>query len=152
MSAFNVDDFVSATVEANDTEYPVGPAGDYMAVIDQIKTYDNRTNKDGEPIYPLDIFWDIQDEGFKRALDRDKAVVVQTIFLDLVDNNGRLVLDTSKGKNVPLGKLRDALGQNVPGWNPGRLVGAGPALVKVTVDVGNDGVSRNRIKGVGKVS
>jgi hypothetical protein len=149
---FNPDDFASMAADVNDTEYPVGPAGDYMAIIDSWKV-SKRQNQEGDDLYPLDILWDIQSDSFRSALGRDKAIVVQTIFLDMVlGPNGKMIIDSSKGKNVQLGKLREALGQNVPGWTPGRLTGAGPALVSVTTETGKDGVTRNRIKKVGKVS
>lgn len=58
-----------------------------------------------------------------------EPTVYQTIWLDISGSGG---LDTSKGKNVGLGKLRDALGQNREGqpWSPGMLVGQ-VALIRV---------------------
>lgn len=151
---FNPDDFASMATEANDTVYPVGPTGDYLAVIDSWKV-NKRQNQEGEDLYPLDILWDVQDDNFRAALARSdgKGIVTQTIFLDMVlGPNGKMIIDSSKGKNIALGKLRDAIGQNVPGWTPGRLTGAGPALISVTQDTGKDGVTRNRVKKVGKMS
>jgi hypothetical protein len=154
--AFNVDDFMNMATEANDTVYPVGPAGTYLGVIEKIELPTGRTNKQNEPIYPLDITWEITDEKFRAAMgvegDR-KALVRGTVFLDLtMGSDGKKQIDTNKGKNVQLGKIREALGQNVPGWAPGRLVGAGPALLEITIDTGNDGVQRNRVKSVGKAA
>lgn len=56
--------------------------------------------------------------------------VRQTLWLDTTESGG---LDFGKGKNVGLGRLREALGQNAPGkpWAPGMLVG-GVAKVKVS--------------------
>lgn len=154
--AFNADEFMNMAAEANDTVYPVGPAGKVLGVIEKIETPTGRQNKNGEPMYPMDISWSVQDDGFKAAMGRtpdQPAIVRQTIFLDLVMGpTGKMILDTSKGKNVPLGKLREALGQNVPGWSPGRLIGAGPALLDVTIETGNDGVQRNRVKSVAKAA
>jgi hypothetical protein len=52
-----------------------------------------------------------------------------TVWLD-VDDNGNL--DTSEGRNVGLGRLRKALGQNEGAWNPPMMKGKGPVMVKVS--------------------
>jgi hypothetical protein len=41
-------------------------------------------------------------------------------------------LATGPNKNVSLGRLRDALGQNDPSWTPQKLLGAGPFIGKVS--------------------
>ena len=59
-----------------------------------------------------------------------EPTVRQTIWLDLTESGS---LDFGKGRNVGLGRLRDALGQNETGkpWQPGMMVG-GVAKIKVT--------------------
>ena len=48
------------------------------------------------------------------------------MFLDM-DENGDLEL--GKGKNVDLGRLREALGQNTGGnWSPSQLVGSSATI------------------------
>src|SRR5690606_13053223 len=105
MSVFDPELFMQQTVdEANDTQYLTVPAGEYHAVIEKVDIPADRKNKDGDPIYPLDVTWEILDEGVKAQLGRDKVTVRQSIFLDITESGA---LDMGKGKNVPLGKLRE---------------------------------------------
>jgi hypothetical protein len=72
---------------------------------------------------------EITDERAKALVKRDRIVVYYDMFLDL-DKNGHL--DTGEDKNVRLGALREALGQNTtPGWTMQNLWGAGPFIGKV---------------------
>ena len=71
----------------------------------------------------------IQDEKVKAEMGRDKVVVTKQIILD-IDANG--AIDTGKNKNVELGRIRAAAGQNDgQPWSVSRLRGAGPMMVKV---------------------
>ena len=101
------------TTEANDTKLVPVPVGEYVAVIDEVKARSWK-KKDDPSIggLALDIVWSIDDEGVKTLLGRDKVTVKQGIMLDLTETGG---LDMGKGKNVNLGKLREAVGLNVPG-------------------------------------
>jgi hypothetical protein len=45
------------------------------------------------------------------------------------DDTGKLV--NGPNRNVALGQLREALGQNKPGWTPQQLLGAGPFIGRV---------------------
>jgi hypothetical protein len=100
----------------------------------------------------MSVNWEIKDEDLRRQLDRTPRVR-QDIWLDQ-DANGDL--DYSKGKNVGLGRLREALGQNQPGqaWSPAALKGAGPAMLVVTErpDKDNRDIIYNDVKSVGVVS
>ena len=60
----------------------------------------------------------------------ERISVKQSLFLD-IDGSGALAFGANK--NVKLGKLREALGQNNPGqsWNIQMLAGAGPLRIKV---------------------
>lgn len=60
----------------------------------------------------LDVIWEIDDESVKTFCNRDKVSVRQGIMLDLTDSGS---LDIGKGKNIALGRLREALGLNRPG-------------------------------------
>lgn len=127
MSAFNPDSFMNSTsTEANDTQYTPVPEGEFQATIDKVeaKVVGQETPR---PI--LNVTWKTSDESVKNATGRAENSVRQTIWLDVTESGG---LDFGKGKNVGLGKLRDALGQNKPGqaWAPGMLVG-GVAKIKV---------------------
>jgi hypothetical protein len=100
----------------------------------------------------MSVNWEIKDDALKAQLDRTPRVR-QDVWLDQ-DSNGDL--DYAKGKNVGLGRLREALGQNSPGaaWSPAMLKGAGPAMISVTErpDNNNRDVIYNDVKSVGTVS
>ena len=62
-------------------------------------------------------------------MGRDKVVVSKQIILDVTPNGA---IDTGKNKNIELGRLRAAAGQNDgQPWSVGHLRGAGPMMVKV---------------------
>lgn len=115
------------------------PEGEYQAVVsadgeqkDWFREAEWEDKKTGEhrsaPV--AEIPMEITDPRIKAALpERDRVIVPFKFFLDMKD--GRL--DTGPDKNIRLGQLRAALGQNGPGpWNWSMLRGAGPVLVKVT--------------------
>ena len=60
----------------------------------------------------LDVLWLVEDSAVKEYLGRDTVVCKQGIMLDLTAEGG---LDMSKGKNVGLGRLREAVGKNNSG-------------------------------------
>jgi len=128
---FNPDTFLNMQVTgALDTQRIPIPAHDYVAVIDDIKP---RKAKDSAI---LDVLWLVdggtmtpEGKTVQQVTGLPKNVARQSIFLDLTPEGG---LDLSKGKNVPLGQLRDALGQNDPSksWSPGMLKGQ---VAKITI-------------------
>ncbi len=59
----------------------------------------------------LDIFWLVEDANVKQYLNREEVTVKQGLMLDLTDAGN---LDMSKGKNIGLGRLREAVGKNDP--------------------------------------
>jgi hypothetical protein len=125
MSTFDADSFMNSSVsDANATQYTPVPEGEYQAAIASVTP---RTTSTGKAL--LSIGWKVDDEAARTATGMAEPTVFQTIWLDITESGG---LDMGKGKNVGLGKLRDALGQNKPGspWSPGMLVGQ-VALVKV---------------------
>ena len=62
-------------------------------------------------------------------MGRDKVVVFKQFILD-IDENG--ALDTGKNKNIDLGRVQTAVGQqNDKPWSISKLRGAGPVMVKV---------------------
>lgn len=129
--------FDSTTTEVNDTKILPIPEGEYLAVIEsaEVKTWASRDGLSSG--LRLDVTWLIDDEAAKTATGRDKLTVRQGVMLDLNEaGNG---LDMGKGKNVALGRLREATDLNVPGQPfamamfPGRL-----AKIKVTQRPGNE--------------
>lgn len=114
MSMFDPAMFLEMTVtEANSTESIPVPEGEYLAVVTEVKarTWQSKTDAEKSGI-ALDITWEIDDANVKEVVGRDKVTVKQGIMLDLNEAGG---LDVGKGRNVNLGRLREAVGLNVPG-------------------------------------
>jgi hypothetical protein len=99
--------------ESNSTKSEPVPIGEYNAIIKEVKAR-SWTKKDDPSVsgLALDIIWEIDDANVKAALDRDTVTCKQGIMLDLTAAGG---IDTGKGKNVGLGRLREAVGLNEPG-------------------------------------
>lgn len=143
-SVFDPDLFMNAQTEGEmETEYSPVPVGDYVAQISKIEL--RPAEKDGKHFYPMDVLWKVEAPDNEIAHER---LVKQTIFLD-ISSNGGLLLGTNK--NVQLGKLRDALGQNGPQpWSPNNLVGAA-ATIKVKHRLGTgqyEGRTFDEVEGV----
>lgn len=154
---FDPNTFMSAAVEPMSTQFEVIPEGEYLFIIDgnpaqlapkNLKGISERTGK------PYD-FWQIeltclcQDAAVKAKLGRENLSCRLRLNLDVDPTTGGLAVGPDK--NISLGRLRDALGQNKPGWTPQQLLGAGPfiGLVKHT---SNDKGTFADIARVGKVS
>ena len=128
---FDPDAFMNEAVEgAMDTKLDPADPGEYHAVIEDVLPREY-TDKQGEKRMILDLIWSIQDQELLLKLGRTKFTVKQSLFLDMTPQGQ---LDRSKGKNVQLGKVREATRQNDPNrpWVPGHLKGAGPCLINVT--------------------
>jgi hypothetical protein len=130
---FDLDSFLNSdTVGANSTEYTPVPEGEYPA---QIKKVTARVTERGQTI--VDVQWGVQDEKAAEVTGMKEPVVRQSIFLDLTETDN---IDLGKGKNVQLGKLRDAVGQNDPSrpWNFNMLVGQA-AKIRTSHRIGDQG-------------
>lgn len=146
----NTEEFLQTTTsEALDDHLEPCPQGDWLAIVGKPAIYDfvyKTGDRTGETGYRMSIKYAIQDQAVFDHCDRDKVSVVQSILLDLTeDGNG---LDMGKGKNIGLGQLREALGQNKPGedWSPAMLEGQ-PVKVQVKAGVYEDRVTAD-VKGV----
>ena len=117
---------VGTTMEVSFT--PVDE-GEYTAYIDSAEAESVTTNDGPKPV--LNIVYALTDDEVKAALDLEKPTVRQTVWLDFDDQTGGLAFGLNK--NVRLGRIREAVGQNVDGapWSPSMLVGAGPVVIKV---------------------
>ena len=98
--------------EALDTKVVPCPVGEYPALAEKVdvKTWSSRDGSSSG--LKLEIIWDIQDDNVKQLLGRDTVRVPQQQMLDLTETGQ---LDFGKGKNVGLGRIREALGLNTPG-------------------------------------
>lgn len=97
---------------ALDTKYIPIPQGDYPAIITKLegREQDNK-NDPSKPWTVLDVTYQIEDAKVREITGLPAPTVRQSIFLEM-GPDGRL--DTSKGKNIPLGRLREAVGLNDP--------------------------------------
>lgn len=77
----------------------------------------------GQPGYRMTVKWEIDDpdKSIEKEIGR-KPIVTQSIMLDITSEGA---LDMGEGKNVQLGRLREAIGQNANGrpWAPAMLIG-----------------------------
>lgn len=151
MSTFDPNTFLS-TEEAGalSTTFEPIPDGEYEAMIGAgDEALKPRVTQSGRHI--LDVTWELNDEALRERLGREKLTVRQSLFLDMTSQG---TLDRGTGKNVQLGRLREALGQNDPSkpWSPMMLRGAGPAKIRITQRAGDDGVTiYNDVKAVTKL-
>ena len=132
-SVFDPDAFAQTSVDgAMDDHLTPCPWGDRKGQVDKFVTRQFVSEKDGKTYTVMDVFWHILDEESKTITGMDKPLCRQSIFLDWTPEGG---LDNSKGKNVQLGALRTAVGQNSTGkkWHPNKLNGA-IALCKIEGD------------------
>lgn len=139
--SFNPEEFLQAPVEgATSTEYVPIPEDEYTALIEKVEA--RTVGESAKPV--LDIVWRIDAPEVEDAHEKS---VRQTIWLDL-DESG--ALDRHKGKNVQLGRLREALGQNTgKPWAPAHLQG-NVARILVKHRMGDEGQVYSDVKGVTK--
>ena len=127
MSQFNPDTFLNTEIDEEfETHFTPIPADDYQAIIGDVKP---RVTAKGQSI--LDVYYDLVDvDEIKKNLGVPELRVRQSIFLDINEHGG---MEIGGNKNIKLGKLRKAVGQNQSGqpWAPSMLVGAGPVTVMV---------------------
>lgn len=112
--SFDPQAFIDASItDALDTKITPCPTGEFMGIVDKVLPRQWVAKEDPTKSgVALDVLWLIEDAGVKAELGRDSVIVKQGLMLD-IDSSGRL--DTSPGKNVPLGRLRAALNLNEPG-------------------------------------
>lgn len=111
--SFDADSFLQSSVsDSNSTALIPCPIGEYQGIISKI-TPRQWQSKDGtQSGVALDVFWLAEDANVKAVCVRDEVIVKQGIMLDTTPQGG---LDMSVGKNVALGRLREAVGKNTPG-------------------------------------
>lgn len=112
MSNFDPNKFLESSISgANSTKVIPCPIGEFQGVIEKIAPRQWQSKDGTQTGVALDVFWLVEDAGVKEQLKRDTVVVKQGIMLDLTPSGE---LDTSEGKNVGLGRLREAVGKNDP--------------------------------------
>lgn len=113
---FDPQTFMDATInDALDTKVTPCPVGEFPGLITALKAKSGTIangERAGQEWGALDVTIEIEDAGAKSITGRDKVFSHMFVMLDLTPEG---MLDLGKGKNVKLGKLRDAVGLNVPG-------------------------------------
>lgn len=133
---FDPNAFLNSTADPLPTSYEVIPEGEYQMLLDadpkmlEVRKIEGISKNSGEPylFYQIELSCLVLDEKVKAKLGRDKVTARMRINLDF-DDAGHLT--NGPNKNVALGQLREALGQNKPGWTPAQLLGAGPFIGRV---------------------
>lgn len=117
---FDEDAFMSSTSEGEmSTEFTPVPVGEWQAVVKKIGTRSGEGEKGSWAM--LDVTWAIDNAEVTEVTGMENPSVRQSIFLDISESGG---LDLGKGKNIGLGRLREALGQNTgAAWSPSMLEG-----------------------------
>lgn len=153
-STFNPDLFLQTNYsEETSTKTNLLPVGDYTGVIKELTPRNVQGKQDTTKWY---VFLDFQVEigtppELKEEIGRDFTRIRHSIGIDLSENGA---IDMGKGKNIQLGRLREATGQNVSGqpWTPASL---NNAMVKVKVsqepNPKDPEIKYNRIDAFGKV-
>lgn len=141
MGTFDPSTFLDATMtDSNSTAQTPCPEGEYQAVIlDEPVVRQFSGTKDPSKQYTtIDLLWSIDDPAVTTVTGRTPTKVRQSVMLDFNDNGQ---LDMGKGRNVSLGRLREAVNMNQPGvpFSFRKLVGSS-AKVKVTHRVADDTV------------
>ena len=122
---FDPNQFATTSVkEANDTKTIPIPAGEYTGVVQGPMNEKGKTGFRSTPKGQLllDVVWMVDDENAAKVTGIKTPTVRQSVFLDTTSEGG---LDMGPGRNVGLGRLREALGQNVKGksWSPMDIIG-----------------------------
>lgn len=132
LSAFDPDTFLDTSFDKSmSTSVILPPAQDWPASISKLTPRKFSTD-DGDRA-TLNVQWCIEDPECQKVTGMNKSFANQTIWLDFKFENNENVLDFDEGKNVALGQLREALGQNKKGvkWQAGMLRD-GVATVRVS--------------------
>lgn len=118
MSLFNPEVLMNCSVETSmSTFIPPWPEGEWVVTITKV---DFKQPKDNMVL--MECTFETIEPDVVSITGINPSQTRYAVFLDLTDTG---MLDTTEGKNVGVGKLREAVGQNVDGvpWSPALLVG-----------------------------
>lgn len=92
------------------------PEGEYTMLISALAIRTG-TDKNGDGYTLLNVTLEVEDQSVRESTGREKVFVQHSCKLDIVANpaNGQPMLDTGKGKNIDLGRLREACDLNEEG-------------------------------------
>jgi len=125
-TTFNAEQFEQTVVDgANQTSFVPIPEADYTAYVEEYSFRELQVQ--GEQRIICAVSWVIPDEDLAKELSMQEIKVKQDIWLDLTDDGN---LDFGTNKNVQLGRLRQALDLNTPGFQWSALQGK-QALISI---------------------
>lgn len=111
--SFDPQSFLDSSISSsNDTKVIPVPVGEYQGIIEKVAPRQWQSKDGTQTGIALDVFWLVEDANVKQYLGRDTVTVKQGIMLDTTPAGA---LDTAKGKNISLGRLREAVGKNEDG-------------------------------------
>lgn len=154
---FDAAAFMAETIDAEfDTEIIPIPEGEHLGQIgtgpDDVKVSYGISPKNNKPWMRADIRIRLTDPNLAQQLQREEVWARYSLMLDL-NENGKL--DTRPQRNVNLGKLRAAVGQNIKGqpWAWSMLNGQA-VKVKIKQRKADDGTDTtySDVKAVTKAS
>ncbi len=126
--AFNAEQFMEQTIKgANSIKMQPIPVGEYPAIISKVQPRPWQSKDGTSSGISLDVTWEIADDNLKVSLGRDKITVRQGVMLDLNLETGDL--DMGEGRNVGLGRLREAVGKNSGDFSLSSLPGLAAKVV-----------------------
>lgn len=102
--------------------FPV-PIGEYpQAQCTKVDARRFTSDKTGETYTVLEYTWEILDEKVRAETQMEHPTVRQSVFVNLTPQGA---IDWGRNKNISLGRLREAVGQNRDGraWAPSHIVG-----------------------------
>lgn len=154
---FNANAFLQQQAAPLSTVFKVIPEGDHPFIIDteedtlKVEEISGTAKKTGKPylFHVMEVRCICLNEAVRQELGREKVTCRLRLTLDLKDDG--VTLDDGPNKNVGLGQLREVLGQNTPGWNPGMLIGKGPFMGRVKHSAAEGG-SEQRYADIVKVA
>lgn len=112
MSDFNPQDLLESTIDsALDVQRVKIPEGIWDAVINKVEVSNGLAKKDGKPWFRLDVTWEIINPEVAEITGQDRVLSTQGVMLEV--ENGALAVGA--GKNIGLGRLRQATGLNQAG-------------------------------------
>lgn len=147
---FNADEFVQVQYQDSTSTHRIPvEAAEYLATIHKVAAKEitiGKGERAGQKAIILDVIYKIDDAAQQEKTGRNPLLITQGIFLDTTERGG---LDFGKGRNVRLGRLREAAGQNAEGqsWSPGMLLGTA-LRVQVTQRIDGEDVYED----IGKVT
>lgn len=134
---FNPDLFMQTSVEGkNATQRIPFPVRKYPGVIKEVVVRQSPGVKDPTAVWTfcdLTVTLSVPPELLEQTGRRNSDLRFSFLLDVLTNDKGETIgLDMGKGKNIQLGRLREALGQNTgDAWNFGKLRGAGPLMWQV---------------------